>query len=262
MAENTARRAPSARPHGASPWHALLVVGLGLLFAAGVVVYSVVFFGHVRGQEFAPHSFARREFSYFEIPLVGLQISPVFRQDVTNDLESHLAGEKLVAGSKKTSAERWDLVVARRGTSQVELRIISQGNARILCEYLDAQDSRQAYIWLDWTNRNPELAKVVWPAVARLARQDLYVFAPELLRRASQATDPVQLQTDMNGWLVERYLAFGRIQQQLSNHEAAVELFTAALQLVPSHADAQAQRAQSLSALGRSDASPSETESR
>jgi tetratricopeptide (TPR) repeat protein len=227
---------------------------IGLLFVLGIVVYSVSFFGHVKGEEFSPATFTRREFSYYEIPLLGLQISPIHRRDLTNVLESHLTRDKLVTAQAVTeSGKRWDLVIARRGLEGARGRALAQGNARILCEYLDALDSKSVHVWLTWTTENPELAKVVWPVVAQVARQDLYIFVPDLFELARNAGDPVELKAELDRWLVQQYLAFALTQQQLNRHEAAIELYSAVLQLDPSHADALIGRAKSLTALGNDD---------
>jgi hypothetical protein len=253
--------APQASPRTAAPVrprgklsHLAVAACIGLLFVLGIVVYSVSFFGHVKGEEFAPATFSRREFSYYEIPLLGLQISPIHRRDITNALESQLTRDKLVASQSVTeSGKRWDLVIARRGIEGARGRALAQGNARILCEYLDALDGQNVHIWLTWSTKNPELAKVVWPVVARVAREDLYIFAPDLFELARNARDPIELKAELDRWLVKQYLAFALTQQQLNRHEAAIELYSAVLQLVPSHADALIGRAKSLTALGNDD---------
>ncbi|MGE0756383.1 MAG: hypothetical protein AB7F89_16470 [Pirellulaceae bacterium] len=229
-----------------------LVTIAGVLFSLGFIGYSVLMFGSVEGEEFDADSFTRREFRYHEVPLLGWQVSPVWRQDITNDLESYLKSAKLI-GISATQAPQWDLVIARRGGLSRNSNLLSQGNARILCQYLDAQDDEKQRVWLQWSKERPELAKIVWPAVAHLARQELYIFVPDLLVLARGATDATHLQQRMNAHLVDRYIAFGQAQQQLSNHQAAIELFTEALALFPSSAEALVGRAKSLTTLGMND---------
>ena len=230
------------------------MVGVGTLLILAALVYSTFYFGLVRGQEFAADSFNRREFSFYQIPLVGLQITPINRRDITNDLESYLIAQKFIAGPSPSAAtKRWDLVLAHRGFVPDEQRPLSQGEARILCEYLDAGDAKGNHIWLDWTKNNSAIAKVVWPAVAQVARQELYFFAPELLICARNATNAVELQRELDALLADKYLAFGNIQQQLDHHEEAVELFTSALVHAPARVEALVARAKSLTSLGKSD---------
>jgi tetratricopeptide (TPR) repeat protein len=173
---------------------------------------------------------------------------------VTNDLESYLVNQKVIAARNTPEPKnRWDLIVAQRGLVAESDRVLSQGEARILSEYLDAEDAKGKRIWLDWSKNHPSLAKVVWPAVAQVARQELYLFVPELLILARNATDAAQLQSEIDQLLADKYLAFGRIQGQLSNHEAAVELFTSALTHAPTRAEVFVARSKSLSSLGKKD---------
>jgi len=46
-----------------------------------MLAVSVALFGMVVGEEFSPDKFARRSFIYYEIPLLGIQVSPVYRDD-------------------------------------------------------------------------------------------------------------------------------------------------------------------------------------
>lgn len=228
------------------------MICLGVLFVLAVLAYSTLYFGFVQGQEFAADSFSRRQFSFYEIPLIRLQVTPIDRQDVTNDLELYLIAQKLVVDLKKPpAAKRWDLVIAERGLVPEARRLVSQGDARILCEYLDASDDKGNRIWLDWSKQHLEAAKVVWPAVGKVAGQELYAFAPELLVLARDTSDPKQVQAELDSYLAEKYLAFGNMQQQLGNHEAAIEVFTEVLVHSPSRVEAFLGRAKSLTSLGK-----------
>jgi hypothetical protein len=122
-----------------------------------------------------------------------------------------------------------------------------------LCEYLDATDSQGASIWLQWTEQQPELAKVIWPVVARLARQEHYFLIPEILVLARNSTNATGLLAEVHRALADKYVSFGRTQQLLNNHAAAIEFFTGALELVPSCGEALVGRAESLTSLGKSD---------
>ena len=55
---------------------------------ASLIMVAVLFLlirlqGHVRGVEFAPTHFQQREFSFFEIPLIHVQITPIRRSATT-----------------------------------------------------------------------------------------------------------------------------------------------------------------------------------
>jgi tetratricopeptide (TPR) repeat protein len=228
-------------------WLAFSVAGsLGL---AIVVAVATLIFGHISGEEFCPDTFTRRSFAYFEIPLLGLQVSPISRKDITNGLASHLATNKYVTvTTQQDPPPPWHLVMSMR-SGMVTL----YGDAAILCMYLDAQDDTGFY-WQEWTEKHPELAKALWPLVAQTACQRLYLFIPDLFELAGQATDPVTLDRELRAALARNYARLAEVQQDLGQHEAAIELWDQALVHAPAHAEFLRRRGESLTTLGRPDA--------
>lgn len=233
------------------PW--LMWIGLVGFISFAVLAYCTLMFGLVQGEEFSPNTFVRREFQYYQLPWLGWQISPISRQTKTNALETYVAAQSWVSPLPAGSSQRWDLVLATQGTVPGTQRILSQGGARILCAYLDAQRENQDLVWLEWSKKNPELAKVVWPLIVRLARDDLYVFVPDLLRVARGESDVEKLRSELQRRLAERYLEFAQVQQRIGRHEAAVELFSGAIDYAPESPVAFQGRADSLAKLGQSD---------
>lgn len=237
-------------PHGGERrwlrWLAFSVAGsLGL---AIVVALATLILGHIGGEEFRPDTFARRSFAYFEIPLLGLQVSPIARKDTTNGLESYLATHKYVTVTKpQTSPQPWHLVTSMRSGV-----VTFYGDAAILCLYLDARDEKGLY-WQKWTEEHPELAKALWPHVAQTACQRLYLFIPELFELAGRATDPVTLDRELRAALARNYARLAEVQQDLGRHETAIELWDQALVHAPADAEFRRRREQT-AALGRSDA--------
>lgn len=231
-----------------------LFVVVGLVVTMGVVLITIAQYGLVTGEEFSAENFSRRQFTYYEIPMIGIQVWPIDRTDKTNDLERFLISEKLINEVKTSDAQRrWDLVLATHGSADGQQLVFSEGQARILSSYLDAENADKKNVWLEWSKQHQELAKVVWPIVAKLARQELYVFIPDLLLAARGAADAAEFQQRMNRMLAEKYLDLAKTQQQLGRHELAVELFTECISLAPQLADALTGRANSLSELGEKD---------
>jgi tetratricopeptide (TPR) repeat protein len=218
----------------------------GLLF-----ISSVLYFGRVSGSEFSPDLFARRTFAYYEIPLLGLQISPIQHIDCTGSLENYLVDQKLLPPSKNAAKRRWDLVAAFRGSPSESPATRATGDALILCRYLDATDDGGHNYWLDWTKDRKQLGQVVWPIIGKLAREHLYVIAPEVFAIAAAQTDATQLKADLDRVLANRYLELAFCQQRLNQHELAVELFTKSLEHAPHSLLALQARAKSLGSLGR-----------
>lgn len=208
-------------------------VGMGILFLLFVGLVTLIF-GRVSGEEFTTQGFQRRSFHYYELPIVHVQVWPMKRFDATGDLEAALVKQKLLPASAAATPQdpRWDLVSGYRGA-----QLVQQGDAFILMLYLDAHDRSGNQVWLEWTNDHPELAKVLWPVVARLAEEELYLFLPDIFELARGATDPDALQKSIDELLADKYYEFGIVQQKLGRHQAAVELLSSAVKLAPDNQD-------------------------
>lgn len=226
-------------------WLPRIIVGVVGVIAVFVAVgMATLWFGIIAGEEFCPETFTRRSFFYYEIPLIGFQISPITRNDTTSAVSVHLTSNNFVP-VPKGAKHRWDLVFDTRAAIKA-----SQGDAAILCAYLDATDHEGKHYWEQWTDENKAIAKILWPAVASVARNRLYLFAPQLIDLAEQASDPQQFQSDLDALLAQQYGDLATVHQQLKDHETAVDLLTKALQYAPDDARLLKRRAVSLDALG------------
>ncbi len=229
---------------------------IGLLFAAAaalILYIGIVTFGRVSGEEFAPDSFERRHYYYYELPLVRLKISPIRRTVSQNQLETALVNGKYL--TPNTPPTRWDFVSARRAAVEW-----CHGDALILCRYLDAWDPANNFVsfWETWTTNHPALAKVLWPPVADLARRNRYYLIPPLFDRALASDDAQELQTDLNGLMAECLEQTARTEWELEHFDEALELYQAALGYQPDRAACREGRAACLKALGRAEStSPS-----
>jgi tetratricopeptide (TPR) repeat protein len=234
-----------------------LVIGLVLFAVAIVGFYVTLFFGVVVGQEFSPHLLKRREFRYYEIPAIRLKVTPISRSDETSQLLRYLVGEGILRAKTQSDEARWDLVRAHRGVLQERANLIAHGDALILCRYFDAEDSEGEKIWLQWSKKHKPLAKILWPVIAKLAREELYIFIPEVLAIVQDAVDSEELRIRINKLLLRKYVELADSQQELGRHEQAVELYSEALKYDPGSAAAKAGRAKS-AALLRAVANPSD----
>jgi hypothetical protein len=224
MNENVNSAAPRTGKGRAAFWLLGILATFGL---AVVVLIATLLFGQHGGEEFCPDRFTRRSFFYFQIPLVGIQVTPIFRDDTTNSLENYLVAGKFVSRTS-TDNPRWDLVTALSAGSQVV-----RGDAEILCSYLDTTGDNGGLYWQHWSDTNPVAAKILWPLVAQLARQQLYLFVPELFELASAESDPKALARKLDGSLARQYLRLATIQQQLGHHDTARELLNHARRHAP-----------------------------
>lgn len=160
-----------------------------MLLVPGSIVLILVasmMFGQVSGNEFCPQDFAYRSFRFNQIPFIQIQITPVYRNDKTNDLVTYLTTNKLLPPTSEKI--RWDLTEGTRGMFDM-----ATSGAEILQRYLSANDSQSSHYWKQWSMRHPEEAKVLWPAVAKLARTRQYPLVPEAFEAARVATSEKDL---------------------------------------------------------------------
>ena len=236
-----------SRPRSKRQWGTKVLFGiLTVLGVASVVLVATLLFGLHTGEEFSPDTFSRQTFYYYEIPLLGIQVSPIVRKSRTNTFERFLR-QKGYVKSGNSSQPRWDLVkVARSGATTF------RGDADILCSYLDAVDSGGIRHWQTWSEKNPKLAGVLWPLVARAADEQLYIFVPELIDLAGSASKPDELQKRLNESLAQQYRRLAEIQQQQGDHETALDLVMQSLEYAPEDPETLQCREISLRALGKS----------
>ncbi len=235
----------SGRSKRARWLYGILFSILGTLGLALVVFFATCLFGFISGEEFSPDTFSRRTFYYYQIPLIQLQVYPIDRKDATNALERYLRAKKYVP-VKKTGKPRWDPVFTSR--AQV---VIAQGDAAILCAYLDTEDKGSGDLyWQKWTKDHPKVARILWPAVADVASQRLYWFTPDMLELAKYAADANVFGRELDRMLARKYSDLASVQQQLELHETAVELLDKAIDHAPSDEELIKRRAESQRAVG------------
>lgn len=187
VADGGRERRPRRRP----TWtRRLITAAMGLLIGGFVGVLWVAMFGRVQGTEFSAGTLTQRRFSYYEIPILRWQITPISRRSFAGSLEQRLLNDKLVAIQPD---QRWDLVQASRWNER-----IAPHGAGILLDYLEAGLDYRTLIlnragttrlfWDAWTDEHPALAAVLWPEVIELARRQLYPFVPDIMVLARQAS--------------------------------------------------------------------------
>ena len=222
---------PTRKPQSAFARWALrlLFAFLGVLGVGAIGTWITISFGGVSGVELCPQTFERRAFVYYEVPLIGWKVSKVYRTDMTGKTEEYLATNKLVP-KKPKGPVTWHIVQATRG------RRSWAGDAQILVNYFEAEDSDEKPIWLEWSSANPKLAGVLWPAISQLAIDELYIYVPEVIalaEKAEDAKDAASFPKALKDRLGETYFAAAVRCQQAENHEAAVLYLDQALKYSP-----------------------------
>lgn len=211
------------------PWTPVLIGLLLTLLTLPVIGIAFYASGSVRGEEFCPDDFTRREFSYNRLPVLGWTLLGIEYDNLTGELEETLISEDLVTPvndlSNDASNKTWHLY---RDWSVPDSH---DCDARFLVDYLtfqkeDAKNGRTSF-WVDWNRKFPKSAKVFWPIVADLARHEMYLGIPQVMRLAIAVSEdqPEQLQSNLLAMSGELWQELGTndFQQQRFNR-AAVRL--------------------------------------
>jgi hypothetical protein len=224
----TSRSASARRPW--PRWAIFTLWGvLGTLSAALVVFIATLWFGAVHGTEFSPQTFERRSYSFHELPLVGIQVTAIQHEDQSSVAETFLTNNKYVKAAPGGTQD-WHIVIGSRGT-----KMFRKGDAAILMQYLDSQDANDYHRWVKWSEDHPNLAKVLWPSVQRLAEDELYVFIPDLFDLAKVIDEPVKLKQALNRTVAAKLLFLARRLQEREEHAEAIKLLDEAATLDPAN---------------------------
>ena len=235
-----ANSASSNSDRGGQTLVRVLIGGLVCVAICLIVVFCVSQFGYVSGEEFDPLHFERRSFYYYELPVVGIQVFPVTRKTKTSALESYVG--KLL-NLQQANGEEWHVVSLYRSA-----RKYTDGDASLLCTYMDIEVAGKQE-WLSWSTEHPALAKVLWPVVANLARNRMYIFIPKLMESAKAASESAPFQQQVNRQLAEQYRKLAQQQATLDKHLLAVSLFEQALVFDPTDEKLKTLRATSVDQL-------------
>lgn len=154
--------------------------------------------GFVSGEEFAPTHFQQRQFSFYEIPLIHLQITPIKRTGSTPATAMFLRQKTLVAPNTGPP-QVWHLVWISRGlTGTVPI------DANLLIDQLNLTLAGKDY-WRTWSVDHPQHAKVLWPVIQTLAQRELYIVMPRLFELAQMEQTPQQLKENIDDHLRKEY---------------------------------------------------------
>ncbi|MEX0824972.1 MAG: hypothetical protein WD119_02335 [Pirellulaceae bacterium] len=201
-----------------------------ILFVGGVILMQ----GRVHGTEFSPTHFQTRSFSFHEIPLLHLQLTPIRRSAATAAASSYLRANNLIRVPPGTSTQ-WHLVRITRGMGPA-----TPADSHILVKYLNLDRSQSAY-WKQWSVDHPELAKALWPRIQRLAQRELYVLMPDLFELAVRAPSSTEVFTKQLDRLIrESTLRLAADMTEAGRVELARALLTEALTDFPNDPELQA----------------------
>ena len=192
-----------------------------------VVSFIIATQGHVRGYEFAPSHFEQRKFSFYEIPLIHLQITPIKRKNATPPTATYVRLNTLKK-VPKGRAITWHLVSISRGLTGQKV-----ADADLLMQHLQMNNQQDAY-WEVWSKKHPKHAAILWPIIQQLAQRELYVLIPMVLQIAEvNADSPTQMQKTLDQRLTEEYVTLIQDMKQAKNDDIAAGLLAEALKDYP-----------------------------
>jgi hypothetical protein len=193
---------PSSARTTARRWPRWLVICawslMGLLASSLMVLIATLTFGGVHGTEFCPQTFDRRSYSYYELPIVRIQVTGERHEDLTGATEVFLTSKKYITPAA-SGRQDWHVLVGSRGS-----KLRQPGDAGLLITYLDAMDSKDEHRWARWSEDHADLAKVFWPAVQELALHDKYIFVPDLFDLAKSISEAAQLKKELDRLVAEK----------------------------------------------------------
>ncbi|QDT08070.1 hypothetical protein K227x_65000 [Rubripirellula lacrimiformis] len=193
-----------------------IAIGAALLFS--IVGFLVIWTqGHVSGSEFSPTHFQQRDFSFYEIPLLQMQITPIRRTGTTPATATYLRQNGLIT-TANGAPTTWHLVSISRGLTGEK-----PDDAELLTAPLGMLDGSNEY-WRQWSIDHPENAKILWPVIQRLANRELYILVPALLELAQPDAEPKQLQASIDRYLKSQYAQLIREFADAGRRDVAIEL--------------------------------------
>jgi hypothetical protein len=197
------------------------------VIAASAVVLGVVLLiviqtqGNISGTEFSPTHFQQRDFHFYEIPLIHLQITPIRRSTSAPSTANFLRQKSLINAPKGQPAY-WHLITISRGIGGT-----SEADAHLLVEQLLLNPDGALY-WKTWSTDHPKLAAVLWPLVQKLAERELYILMPRLFEIAQAEKNPPDLQAAIDRYLVGQYSSLIKDMAAANRMELAEQLLAEA----------------------------------
>ena len=231
----------------------ILLALLGLMLATPFALLILLGMGQLHGVEFSPDDFSRRSFSYNQMPLTGWVVFKKKYENETTDLEKSLTATRLVP-AVVLKEKRWHLI------SEFGSKVIShECDARFLTDYLDKYDDDGGNYWDTWNSDYPKCAKVFWPEVAELARDQMYLKVADIMRVAmsNSKDNPKQFKRSLSLALSDVYLELGSLDAELGRTERAKYRLKRSLE----H-DSNSDAAEKLRSLKQTGSKPKTTEAK
>ncbi|MEM8665964.1 MAG: hypothetical protein AAGG48_00505 [Planctomycetota bacterium] len=181
--------------------------------------------GYVSGFEFSPSHFQQREFSFYEIPLLHVQITPIKRSSATPVTAIYVRQNGLIPIPTGTPQD-WQLVSISRG-----LTGSTPADAQLLVDQLQLGTDDE--YWRTWSKDQPKQAKVLWPIIQDLSARELYILMPPLFELAQIDHTPEDLRAAIDDRLQSEYIQLIQDMHDADRDDLATELLSEAISDYP-----------------------------
>ena len=167
------------------------------------------------------------------MPIFGIVIQGIEYDDTTPVFEQTLYADGFLGKSPKE--KKWHLL----WDSNSDVRS-PDFDARLLTNYLDIESSSQSNssIWMAWNEDHPSFAIELWPVIAELAREQLYLDVAEILNQT------ISLDKEYDNLAFKTFLwnhACNSLNQKASHLrdsgelEESVRLYSLSIDIDPNH---------------------------
>lgn len=244
---------PEASSGKSSSFWIILIALLMFLLIFGMYLWVG---GQVSGEEFSPDDFSRRRFSYNVMPIFGVTLKGVIHHNSASVLEQTLVTDGWITPVTKTP-QTWHLV-----SDSISDPNSPDFDSNILVQLLTELDSEKEHVWQLWTDDHQKDAKIFWPAVAKLARAELYWAIPEIMQLANDTDsdgDP-DFASGLDARVSHAFFLKAEALREDGSHSEAIENYTTAIKQFKCK-EAFAGRAKSRDASGESGSQSDESES-
>jgi len=145
----------------------------------------LVFGCHYSGEEFSPDDFSFRSFSYRYEPITGTVISGRTFTEDTRQWLPNLVQDKFIK-PVNNKEKNWHLIY---DNGNYFWDHSADSDARFLVDYLGLQNESGENTWTAWNSAHPKLAKVLWPIIAEMARDDMYLVLSDVFTFVLRSID-------------------------------------------------------------------------
>jgi hypothetical protein len=204
------------------------VVGIVALMVLPIIVVYLFVGGEIFGEEFSPDDFSRREFSYNVMPLFKVTLRGIQHQNTTSAFEqSFVTGQWITV---PTETKRWHLIYDSGSHNDSP-----DFDASILTSLLRESTTDGANLWQTWNDTHPKLGKILWPAVAKLARYNLYWATPDILQAAKNVAgdDDPHFESLLDERVATAFADQADILHMAGDPGKAIEFYTIAIETLP-----------------------------